>query len=295
VIAIGAVGLTVLLAVILSNGLISRINTMVGAVHQIQSGDFSVHKNVQGNDEIDELAGNINLMSARINELINTVYRAETLQKETEIRALQAQINPHFLFNVLETFKMMAELNDDERLADGITSLGQLMRYNVSLSLKPTTLDAELQNLHSYINIQNLILNKRLHVDYDIPEECRSAHVPRLLLQPLVENSIKHGFSSITGNLLIHIKANLLENQLNITLSDNGTGMTGEELDVLCKKVYSPIGDDSSHGVGLWNVNQRLKLIFGRSELQFASNSPGNGFTVIIAIPQLIEGNTEQP
>jgi two-component system sensor histidine kinase YesM len=168
------------------------------------------------------------------------------------------------------------------------------MRYNVSLSLKPTTLEAELQNLYSYVSIQNLMLNKRLRVDYDIPRECLDAHVPRLLLQPLVENSIKHGFSSITGNLLIHITASLLNDQLTITLSDNGSGMTEEELDILRQKVYSPISDDSSHGVGLWNVNQRLKLIFGNSELQFVSSSTIIGFTVIITIPQLTEGNSIQ-
>lgn len=293
-IALAAVGLTVLLAFILSHRLIRRINTMVDAVQRIQAGDFNVQISVGGNDEIDELARDINLMSARINELINTVYRTETLQKETEIRALQAQINPHFLFNVLETFKMMAEINDDEKLADGITCMGQLMRYNVSRSLSPATLREELQNLKSYISIQNLMLNNHLFVSYEIPPECLEAHVPRLLLQPLVENSIKHGYAARNGELNVQISAAMEEGKLRICITDNGTGMTQEELCALRTKVDAPENDGSARGIGLWNVNQRLKLIFGSSGLQFASGAEADGFSVIMVIPQKGQGGAAQ-
>lgn len=290
-IAAAAVGLTIVLAAVLSNRLIARIRVMVGAVHKIQGGDFNVHIDVRGSDEIDELAQNINVMSSRISELISTVCRAQTLQKETEIRALQAQINPHFLFNVLETFKMMAEINDDEKLADAITDLGRLMRYNASLSLEPITLEEEMQHLRSYAAIQNLMLNNRLTLRVHIAGECLGARVPRLLLQPLVENSIKHGYRACTGELTVDIQAHLSEDTLHLQVTDNGCGLDEQALEALRRQVNSPENDSASSGIGLWNVNQRLRLIFGNSELRFISGGEGSGFTVEAEIPQTSKGD----
>lgn len=293
-ISAAAVGLTIALAIMLSNRLIARINVMVDAVHQIQRGDFNVRIDVKGSDEIDELAQNINVMSSHINELISTVCHAQTLQKETEIRALQAQINPHFLFNVLETFKMMAEINDDEKLADGITDLGRLIRYNISLSFKPTTLDEELQHLRSYIAIQNLMLNNRVLVRYDVEEDCVRAHVPRLLLQPLVENSIKHGFRARTGELRIDVCARMEGDVLSLRVTDNGCGMSEQALCSLCRNIYSETNNSDGGGIGLWNVNQRLRLIFGSSELHFISSGENQGFTVMVSIPQTLAEEVEK-
>lgn len=271
--------------------LIKRIKTMLFAVRTIQHGNFGLCIPVKGNDEIDELALNINSMSAKIDTLINTVYKVEALQKETELRALQAQINPHFLFNTLETFKMMAEINDDERLADGITSLGNLLRYNISLSLTQAPLSEELSTLKDYIRIQNLLLNNHILLTLDIPSDCLSATVLRLLLQPLAENAIRHGYIAQRGNLSIHIQARLDAHQLLLTISDDGIGIAPEDMEKLRNHMCQSISNTQSSSIGLWNVNQRLVLTFGDSSaLQFSKASPMGGFVVQLQIPQRKEG-----
>ncbi|MDD3409566.1 MAG: sensor histidine kinase [Eubacteriales bacterium] len=283
-IALSSIFLVILLVNFLSNALINRINIMVGAVRQMQAGNYGIHIDVKGDDEIDELARSINSTSERINTLINTVHRGELLQKETELRALQAQINPHFLFNILETFKMMAEIDDDEKLADGLTALGHLMRYNVYQTTKPTPLADELQQLRSYVALQNMMLNNRLVISYDISDACMAVLVPRQILQPLLENSIKYTYYQREEKMALSITGRINQNVMRISVCDNGPGMSAADLCKLRDKIDSPVSDAASHGIGLWNVNMRLKLIYEGGRLELDSEI-GKGFQVDLVIP----------
>lgn len=267
----------------------ARIKRMLEAVKKIQLGNFNINIPVYGNDEIDELAKDINIMANKINDLINKVYKSEIAQKETAIYALQAQINPHFLFNTLETFKMMAEINGQEDLSEGITSLGNLMRYNISIGKKFVEIEKELEIIQDYIQIQNLLLNNRIKFEYHIPDELLKYKMPILIMQPLVENSILHGFKDKPG--MLHIKICIIksEDDVVITVSDNGAGITPDRLSQI-EDALKGIKDENNFSnreksIGLINVNNRLLLNFGEKYGLTVDNAQEGGFKSTIKLP----------
>lgn len=284
--------LILLLSSAVSGMLLRRIQRMRGAVHKMQLGDFKVNIPVSGSDEIDELAESINTMSFKINELINTVYRAQMRQKEAELLALQAQINPHFLFNTLETFRMMAELENLEPLADGVASLGRLMRYSFSMNQSSVTLKTELQIAASYLKIQNLMHNGRISLVTNIPSELLDLTMPALIIQPLIENSILHGLGSGCRRLQISISAELAScGGTELFVSDDGLGANPEktrELVQMLSESESSAGQKSP-SIGLWNVNSRLTLAFGEQSSLRLSASECGGFCVSFIIPKTTE------
>lgn len=282
--------LILLLSSAVSGMLLRRIQHMRKAVHKMQQGDFQINIPVQGSDEIDELAQSMNTMSVKIDELINTVYKAQVRQKETELLALQAQINPHFLFNTLETFRMMAELENLEPLADGIASLGQLMRYSISMNQSSVTLKTELEIANSCLKIQNLLHNGRISLSNEIPEEMMNLKMPALILQPLLENSILHGLGNGQNRLEVRFSALRNEVGTELVITDDGLGADPEKLAELEQMLHSEhSGNQSAKSIGLWNVNQRLILAFGAQSSLHLSSSAG-GFRVAFTIPETIEG-----
>lgn len=282
--------LILLLSSAVSGMLLTRIQQMRKAVHKMQLGNFQINIPIYGSDEIDELAQSINTMSFKINELINTVYKAQMHQKEAELLALQTQINPHFLFNTLETFRMMAELENLEPLADGIASLGRLMRYSISMNQNSVTLQTELGIVGSYLKIQNLMHNGKISLLTNIPEELLCLKIPALIVQPLMENSILHGLGNGQGHLQIQVSASHLQNgTAEIRVTDDGLGAGAEKLQAIERMLEDPENSSgqSSKSIGLWNVNQRLTLAFGAgSSLRLSPSEPG-GFCVSFAIPKI--------
>lgn len=257
---VGVIFLSWLLATLL----IRRINKMTESVHQIQEGNFQINLLVKGNDEIDQLGTAINYMAYKINDLINRVYKAEVLQKETELAALQAQINPHFLFNILDTFKMIAIIHDLDDFSDSIAALGSLMRYNISSSGSFFPLRRELKILQDYIRIQNLLLNDRVRLYSFIPDELLDFEIPNFVLQPIAENAFVHGFKNKSDQLILRITALLHGEQIELRIEDNGSGIDKERQEELecsikgsAKSVTSIAKGES---IGLANVYARLTL-----------------------------------
>jgi two-component system sensor histidine kinase YesM len=273
--------LTVLLAIIsylLAGLLIKKIVRIVNNVRKIQNGNFQVIIPVDGEDEIDWLATNINTMTRQIHDLIDTVYNSQVSQKEAELKALQAQINPHFLFNTLETLRMMAEIRDQTELSDALTALGSIMRYNINNGQESSTLETELEHIVDYIKIQNLHYNKRISFNSSIPEHLRLFPMPNLLLQPLVENCIIHGMKDFSGQMKIEISIDheVEDGSLRIIVRDNGRGISLERLEQICKKMNKDLNmhlpltqlqdktsSKASSGVGLTNVRDRLRYFYG--------------------------------
>ncbi len=263
---------------------------MLAAVKTIQKGNFDIRIPLYGEDEIDELAQEINIMAGKINELINTVYLSENLQKESQLAALQSQINPHFLFNTLETMKMAAELGETERLKTGLTSLGGLMRYTLSAAKNPVSLDIELRNLSYYMNIQNMLLDDRIRFRVDIPEDIqKKVHILPLTLQPILENSIQHGFKRRIGILEILLTLEQSDNGTLLSVSDNGSGITEKTLKNLLaelKKDQQPQNTKARGGIGLWNVNRRLVLTFGEASALLITQNPMGGVITCFFLPK---------
>lgn len=271
---------------VLSTLLLRRIQQMRKAVSTMQKGDFNIHIPVHGHDEIDDLALSMNTMSIKINDLINTVYKAEVRQKEAEILALHAQINPHFLFNTLETFRMMAELEDMNQLADSIARLGSLMRYNISLGRHTVTLQNELDVVGDYVEIQNLLHNNRITLHCSIPSQLFSICMPSLILQPLVENCILHGLNDNRKTIAIGVTVQERHGSCHISVCDNGIGVPSEHLEAIRLKLDgSPDEADGRQSIGLTNVNQRLILFFGTESGLSLESSLYEGFQVHFHIP----------
>jgi Predicted signal transduction protein with a C-terminal ATPase domain len=278
--------------------LMRRIKQIIVNIRKIQKGDFNIQIPVHGEDEIDMVGHNINVMAYKINDLIERVYKTEIAQREAELYALQAQINPHFLFNALETMRMMAEYNDQDEIAEAITALGSIMRYSISHSQKKQTFVwKELEHLNDYLKVQNLMHNGRIRLNIDFSERIYRLPIPSFIFQPIVENAIKHGFRNQKGNLVISIAISERDSVYLCRISDNGTGMDEERLRFIQRRLHEDVDEVStlrpseSGGVGLLNIQQRIRFNYGKN-YGIEIDSGLSGTVVSIRFPDIIGGDS---
>jgi len=229
-----------------------------------------------GNDEIGYLISNYNTMITRINELVNHVKRVERLKNEANFKMLQAQIHPHFLYNTLETMRMLARGDGNKTLADMAYSLGRLLRYSLSNN-SDTTLQEELEHVRSYIGIHQIRMSD-LEVEFQIDETAMSLPCPRFILQPLVENSLLHGLAKKRGSKKISIIIRVESACTIIEVEDNGIGIPEKRLafvqSILSKNSEIENGEEQRTGIGLVNVNERIHAYYlNDSKLWIESNT----------------------
>jgi len=287
---VGALILMILISYVFSRKLMKKIKKLVKVMRRVQEGNLDTQAVIEGNDEIAELGKDFNLMLNRINELIGTVYKTEILQKDALLKALENQVNPHFLYNTLETIKMMAEINREREISDALTSLGAMVRYNLTKDNRLVLITEEIQQIRSYCNLQNLMMNGRLELVYSIAERIYSLKMLKLILQPIVENAILHGFRNFDGQCIIHISAEECQDNILFTISDNGNGIAPERLSALRERLennhenrLSP--NENENGIGLSNVNDRLKLTYGSGYGIEIDSDMGAGTRIYIRIP----------
>ena len=208
-----------------------------------------------------------NRMVRKINNLINSVYLAQINEKQTKMDALQIQINPHFLYNTLETIRMLAEINDDSDVAKISETLGRLLRYGVDIFNTQATMKDELEHLRNYIFIQNYRFSNKFEVNIDVDDEILNMPVIKLIIQPIVENAIYYGLEGKNGKSCINIYGIRQDNSIIISIMDNGRGMDEETLERVKRGIYSDEKQELKKGkkrsIGLRNVNERIKLKYG--------------------------------
>jgi two-component system sensor histidine kinase YesM len=216
---------------------------------------------------------------------VNT--RRQLLVKNAEIKSLQNQINAHFMYNVLETIKMMAEIKGEFDISDAITSLGQMFRYSMKWTSGMVELKEEIHYIRNYLNLLNLRFDYEIYLSLNIPEEYMSLRIPKMSLQPLVENSVYHGIENVAKDTSIYIKAFEKNGIVNIEVSDAGVGMSKEALNELCKRINdSNLTDETQeHGRALYNVSERLKMYFGPEYGLQIFSKEGMYTKVLIQIP----------
>lgn len=194
-------------------------------------------------------------------------YEWEVLLKQANLATLQSQINPHFLYNTLECIRGMALLQEQENIADIAWSLSRFFRYSISGNSDTVSLRDELENIRNYTRIQNYRFRDRFKVEIQNVEALEDAMLPKLTLQPVVENAILHGLADVLEGGRIIVKVEQVGSDVLITVSDNGCGMTVEQLDALNQKINDrkmKEGGEGRHtGIGMRNVDRRLKLHFG--------------------------------
>lgn len=246
--------------------MVKRFYLLFDTLKEVQGGNLNVVVPDCGTDELGELANQIGIMLDKIKLLIKDNIDREILAKNSEIRALQNQINAHFIYNVLESVKMMAEIEQKYDIADAVTSLGIMLRYSMKGLAKNVTVRQEIEYIQNYISLMNLRFDYEIYLSLNIPEVLWEQEIPKMSLQPIVENAISHGIEDIAEDTNIYIKGIVLMQDFIIEITDQGKGMLEEEVKRLRAKIEDDIETSGGlgTGIGLKNVQDRIQIHFGK-------------------------------
>jgi len=249
---------------------------------QLESGNFDVKVKKSSEDELGRIIDSFHRMAGRIKEMFEKTVTDEKLKREYEIRSLQYQINPHFLYNTLNSIRLMALLSNNSNIANALDALIKFLRRIVGRKEPLITLQEEIENIRLYIAIQNIRYNDSIEVKYNIEEYLQTSKVPGFILQPIVENAIFHGIEP-KKNGILKIDISSCDNILYIKVMDNGIGMTQQQI----TEIFSQNDDeDSLNHIGLNNVDKRIKLHFGIQYGLSIESIYGHETSVIVKIPQ---------
>lgn len=249
------------------------ISLLIRNVKRLQEGNYSTRITVDPKNEFSYLFARFNDMAAETERLIEKVYVEELRRREANVKQLQSQINPHFLYNCFALIRSMARLDKKESVMMMSMHLAKYYRYTTRVEKLTATLKEELQLLESYLEIQRFHIQ---HMNYriDVPESMLQLELPRLLLQPIVENAVIHGIEQFDGDGLITIRGESSDGWHRIIVEDNGVGMSEEALQQLERKLMHPPDDQT--GCALWNIKQRMLLQYGaNASISFTSGEQG--------------------
>jgi two-component system sensor histidine kinase YesM len=269
----------------------SRLLMLNKQFNRVALGDLYVTSEIDGNDEIGMLSRQFNHMVRSIRELMDEVYETtrvknllELHQKEIKLKMMASQINPHFLFNALESIRMKAHLKGESEIAGTVKSLGKLMRKNLEIKGGTIHLKDELDIVGSYLEIQKFRFEDRLNYELDIDPSARLVQIPPLIIQPLVENAVIHGLESMENQGVVRIKAKIMGDHLHIEVSDNGIGIHEPKLQAIIGAM-NDTEDKEEYRIGMRNVHQRLLLLYGEAYGITIISEAGAGTRIHFIIP----------
>ncbi len=256
-------------------------------VYHVQQGEMKVRIKNLSRDEFGDLGKEINKMLDRIQKLMDETTRRELIIKDSQIKALQNQINAHFIYNVLESVKMMAEIEEKYEIADAVTSLGRLLRYSMRWKSQDVTVAEEIDYIRNYLVLINLRFDYEIYLSLSMPNEVMLQKIPKMSLQPIIENAICHGIEELAADTSIYMKGIIDGDDCYIKITDSGRGMSEEEVDRLRKKIQGEIEDScgSGNGIGLKNVQDRLQISFGKEYGVTVASKEGCYTQVAVKIP----------
>lgn len=283
VIAVASCVIMVFLIYLSTKSYLSAVDSLVSAMNELEEGDFSVSIAVPQRmpPEIRRIGTGFNEMVIHIDNLIGQVKAAVVEQKNAELSALEAQIDPHFLYNTLDTINWKAIENEQYDISEMVGALADILRYTVKNAGGLTTVRQELGWLEHYCMLQGAKLGKPMKIEKQVPEEMMGYRIHKLLLQPFVENSIKHGFGGKDGECRLTIGMRQTEEQIHIIIEDNGCGITPETL----KRLNDEQQDMDGH-VGITNVRKRLKLYYGDDATIYFEGMLGSWTKVHLFVPR---------
>ncbi len=265
-----------------------NIETLLNVVQEVKGGNLDIRFESRTKDEIGELGNTFNEMLERMNQIIDEKLKYEIKAKDAELTAkkyelnlLQAQINPHFLYNTLKTVQYMIFLKDDQA-EKMIKLLINLFRTSIAKGEKIITFREELDHVKTYMQIQQIRFTGKFDVYYEIPEDILELYVLKLTLQPIVENAINHGLENCEKNGKLIISAEKHNDCLMINVKDNGIGISAEYLQELKKQME---GNAEGRGIGITNVNERIQLHFGKQYGITIDSKKNHGTTVSLIFP----------
>ncbi|MDP4098842.1 sensor histidine kinase [Paenibacillus sp. P96] len=286
---------SMLIAYVLSLGFAASLIRPIKKLHlymkRVEIGDFKGHIKVETGDEVGMLTADYNRMVNRLSELLEEVYVSRVKEaeshlrhKETELRMLQAQMNPHFLYNALETIRGMALAEEREEIADMSAALSRLLRYNVKEDKPVVTVRQELAVVEMYLRIQKYRFDERLEYSIHLPDWVLDQQLPKFTLQPLAENCIVHGLEPSMIGISITLSAVRVGSTFMLAVSDNGPGMTPDRLEIVHRSLTNSNARSTGH-IGIDNVNRRIRYLFGEPFGLAIDSIPSEGTTVHMVLP----------
>lgn len=275
--------IAIIISLFVSQRVSQPIKQLQGYMKEVEKGNFDIQVPVPTTIEIGRLARAFNMMVGRIKELMSQVVRDQELKRRSEINALQAQINPHFLYNTLDSIIWMAESKKSQEVVLMTSALAKLFRASISKGEELVTIETELEHITNYLKIQKMRYKNKLDYRIETDESVSQYKTIKLILQPIVENAIYHGIKMKRGPGLITIYSEETATDVLLIVEDNGNGMEEEKLAKLLTQQYE---GEAGKGVGVGNVHGRLKLYFGAQYGLSYTSKPGEGTTVTIRLPK---------
>ncbi|MCM1122669.1 MAG: sensor histidine kinase [Eubacterium sp.] len=286
-----AVVVCVLMSVLyfyVTRSLTSPLEKLMQTIGRIRSGETELRADYEAKDEIGMLGTEFNNMLDEMESLIGQQYEAKLLLNKAEYKALQAQINPHFLYNTLDTMSSIASIQNCEMVSNLCQSLSNIFRYSLDMKHPYVTVAKEIGHLKNYIYVMNVRMREEIKYIFEIGEDVLQDMLPRISLQPLVENALTHGLKNKHGEKYIKIKAEKKGGILCICVEDNGTGMDAERMNARLKENDTSVIEEGS-SIGLLNINARLKMAYGIEYGLYIESSEGCGTTVLMKVPEMKE------
>ncbi|WP_158004626.1 sensor histidine kinase [Planococcus donghaensis] len=280
------------LAYYLSKTVTRPLYKLMFLMNEVEKGNLNIRFSSKYNDDIGIFGLRFNRMLSRLKSLLQDSYEKQLRLQESEIKALRAQINPHFLYNTLETVNWLARLNGSSDISKIVVSLGDILRYSIRKGNNMVTVKEDLKQLQNYLTIQEFRYRDKFTSQVDIDEEVMERLIPALIIQPLVENAIVHGMESKTEEGTIHIRLRAEASGMQILIEDDGVGVDPETFALISADMVEATSFETL-GIGIENVRRRLYLSYGEHFTWSLSTEPGKGTRIEIFIPDHVkEGNS---
>ena len=283
---VGFFALTVVLSIVLSLRISRPIKRLRKSMQAVEMGNFDIRVDIQSEDEIGELGKDFNIMIAEIRALIEQNNRQQELKRKSELKALQMQINPHFLYNTLDSIIWMAEGRKEQEVITMVSALARLFRLSLGKGKEIVDIGSEVEHVRHYLTIQKIRYKDRLDYEIDVDPEILGYKTVKIILQPLVENAIYHGIKNKATPGKVTISGSRTAHGVELVVRDDGIGMSREALARLS-------GGESEHrsggGLGVRNVDERIKLYFGKEYGLDFESAEDRGTTVYVRLPALAE------
>lgn len=275
------------ISIIISKRITLPIKELKAAMKKLHNGDFNVRIKAKNRDEFGDINSSFNYMAEKLGELIEKLLSEERLRSEAELDMLQYQINPHFLYNILSSIRFSSISSGDVRTADMLQVLARLLKRTLGNAGKLVPMETEFMNLKDFIFIQQLQYNNKIIVEYNLEDNIWEYMIPNLLLQPIVENAIFHGFDRNMDNPTIRITGKKEEEKIVFCIHDNGKGMSEDKI----KEIY--LDEDKIQrgftNIGMANVRRRLQLNFGEQYGLKIESKLGEGTMILVNLPAIFE------
>ena len=280
-------------AVMIVSGIIQPISQLNQATEKIAQGDFNARAQADSDDEVAELAVSFNKMAGSMQSLIDKVKEDERKMRKADLRLLQEQIQPHFLYNTLDTIVWLIESNEPDEAVTMVVTLSDFFREILSKGKEFISIKEEEKHISSYLQIQEMRYRDILEYDIQLDQVIYKYQILKLTLQPVVENALYHGIKYKRAKGCIHIHGEKEGDIIRLTVRDDGVGMDEEELTQLRQQIEKPC-QETEKGFGLANVNERIHMYFGPEYGMKIQSQKGKGTTVEIVIPAILEAPVEK-